>query len=127
MMVSKAQGFSTFFGTIFSQGHRLITFETTSRFSLEKLPHQLAVLYSSFPSNTMVDSRETSLITLITSEHGKMRREQRDISKRDLQKALKHGSREPNYKARWKIEYDGIIFITDNSMRHEITMLHWTC
>jgi hypothetical protein len=69
----------------------------------------------------MSGSRDTSLITLITSEHGKMRREQRDISKRDLQKALKHGSRKQAYDGRWKIEYDGVVFITDSSMRREIT------
>jgi hypothetical protein len=50
-----------------------------------------------------------------------MRREQRDISKRDLQKAIKYGTRQSNWGGRWKIEYDGIIFITNNSMRKEIT------
>ena len=50
-----------------------------------------------------------------------MRREERDIDKRDLQKALKYGSRKLSYEKRWKIEHDGIIFIADPNLRHEIT------
>jgi hypothetical protein len=34
---------------------------------------------------------QTSLITILSSDHGRLRREQRDIRKRDLQKAKKHG------------------------------------
>ena len=64
---------------------------------------------------------QTSLISILSSEHGKLRREQRDIDKRDLQKALKHGTRVRTWGNRWKVEYDGIIFITDNTMRREIT------
>jgi hypothetical protein len=63
---------------------------------------------------------QTSLITILSSEHGRLRRTQRDISKRDLQKALKHGTRERSGGC-WKVEYDGIIFITDINMRREVT------
>jgi hypothetical protein len=66
-------------------------------------------------------SKKTSLITILSSEHGRLRREQRDIDKRDLQKAIKYGTRERNYKGRWKFEHEGIIFITDPNMRREIT------
>jgi hypothetical protein len=66
-------------------------------------------------------SKKTSLITILSSEHGRLRREQRDIDKRDLQKALKYGTRERVWNQRWKIEYDGITFITDPSTRREIT------
>jgi von Willebrand factor type A domain len=67
------------------------------------------------------DGRQTSLITILSTEHGRLRREQRDIDKRDLQKALKFGKKESNYKGRWRIEYDGIIFITDRTCSIEIT------
>ena len=50
-----------------------------------------------------------------------MRREERDIDKRDLQKALKCGSRQLCFGQRWKIEHDGIIFIADPNLRREIT------
>jgi hypothetical protein len=50
-----------------------------------------------------------------------MRREQRDISKRDLQRAVKCGTRQRSFGCRWRIEYDGIVFITDDSMRREVT------
>lgn len=63
----------------------------------------------------------TSLITILSSDHGRLRREQRDINKRDLQKALKYGSYAKSWGNRWKVEYDGIVFITDNNRRQEVT------
>jgi hypothetical protein len=65
--------------------------------------------------------QDTSLITILSSTHGRIRREQRSIDKRDLQKAMKYGTCLKNWKGRWKFEYDGITFITDPSKRQEIT------
>ncbi|KAL7471353.1 hypothetical protein ACHAXS_011667 [Conticribra weissflogii] len=65
--------------------------------------------------------KNTSLITILSSEHGRLRREQRDIDKRDLKLALKYGRRERAWGQRWLVEYDGITFITDFSMRREVT------
>ena len=65
-------------------------------------------------------SERTSLITILSSTHGRLRREQRDIDKRDLQTALKYGTTMKVWKNRWRIEYDGIVFITDEAMRREI-------
>jgi hypothetical protein len=65
--------------------------------------------------------KPTSLISILSTDHGRRRREQRDIDKRDLQKALKHGTCESCWGNRWKLEYDGIIFIVDNDKRREIT------
>lgn len=72
-------------------------------------------------SSMSFGTKDTSLITILSSEHGRLRREQRDIDKRDLQKALKHGSRNKAWNDRWRIEYDGITFITDPTMRREVT------
>lgn len=66
-------------------------------------------------------ANQTSLITILSSEHGRLRREQRDIEKRDLQKALKYGKRETAWNNRWKITHDGVIFITDSNQIREIT------
>ena len=73
-------------------------------------------------TNNGYADKNTSLITILSSEHGRLRREQRDIDKRDLQRALKYGkyslkkgSHNPH------LEYDGIIFVTDPSMSREIT------
>lgn len=63
----------------------------------------------------------TSLITVLSSTHGRLRREQRDIDKRDLQRALRYGRRERAWGQRWQVEHDGITFITDSTMRKEIT------
>lgn len=66
-------------------------------------------------------SKVTSEITILSNEHGRLRREQRDISKRDLQVALKRGERKRCYKGRWMITHDGLIFITNETMTSEIT------
>ncbi|KAG7371673.1 alpha-kinase family protein [Nitzschia inconspicua] len=68
----------------------------------------------------MTDDK-TSLITILSSDHGRLRREQRDIRKRDLQKALKYGSRQLSWGQRYMIKYDGIVFITDKTCRKEVT------
>jgi Alpha-kinase family len=66
--------------------------------------------------------QQTSLISILSSDHGRLRREQRDIEKRDLQKAIKHGTRQRCWGNRWMIEYDGIVFVTNNSMTQEVTV-----
>ena len=72
-------------------------------------------------ANDSYAGKNTSLITILSSEHGRLRREQRDIDKRDLQRALKYGKREKVWSSRWQVEYDGITFITDPTMGREIT------
>jgi Alpha-kinase family len=86
--------------------------ETKDRVSIEaKIAHNFEMAFN----------QKTSLITILSSVHGRLRREERDISKRDLQAALKYGTRQRNFKGRWKVEHDGIIFIVDPGMRKEIT------
>lgn len=73
-------------------------------------------------TNNGYADKNTSLITILSSEHGRLRREQRDIDKRDLQRALKYGTFENTLDGRcWKVEYDGIIFVTNPKMTREIT------
>lgn len=67
-------------------------------------------------------SKNTSLISFLSTEHGRMRREQRDIDKRDIKEAIKHGTRtHQKFMNRLKIEHDGIIFITDRCCTSEVT------
>jgi hypothetical protein len=73
-------------------------------------------------ANNGYDDKKTSLITILSSAHGRLRREQRDINKRDLQRALKYGT----YTMKkgdhcWQVEYDGITFVTDRACKREIT------
>eukprot|EP01035_Chromulina_nebulosa_P019632 gene19632-25543_t len=69
----------------------------------------------------------TSCIEFEASEHGTIRRNQRDIKIRDLQAAVKYGIREPGYpsrkdgKPRWKFTYAGVVYITDDTCTKEIT------
>jgi hypothetical protein len=67
------------------------------------------------------NSKSTSLYTILSSDHGRLRREQRDIDKRDLCKALKYGSFNRVWQGRWQVEYDGLTFILDRDRRREIT------
>ena len=68
-------------------------------------------------------NKQTSLITILSSAHGRLRREQRDIDKRDLQKAIKHGTRyfQPSQRT-WVVTYDGIIFVVDKALKREVTV-----
>ena len=73
-------------------------------------------------SNNGFVSKNTSLITILSSVHGRLRHEQRDKDKRDLQRALKYGRfHRGKNNDKWLIEYDGITFISDQTMTLEIT------
>ena len=73
-------------------------------------------------TNNGYADKNTSLITILSSEHGRLRREQRDIDKRDLQRALKYGKYSlKKGHSNPHLEYDGIIFVTNPSMSREIT------
>ena len=68
----------------------------------------------------------TSDISLLSHTHGRERREERGIAKRELQEAVKYGRREnanPGRRGetRWKYTHKGIVYVTDESSRHEIT------
>ncbi len=67
----------------------------------------------------------TSAATILSSEHGRMRRAQRMIDKRDLQAAIRYGNRVQSINARgtvcWKYTFADIIYITDITSTKEIT------
>lgn len=75
----------------------------------------------------MSTSIPTSAISLLSCAHGRQRRAERQIDRRDLQSALKYGEREPGRTdsrsglPRWKVTYDGVVYICDHSLRREIT------
>jgi len=70
-------------------------------------------------------SQLTEELTLLSTLHGKSRRELRDISKHDLKTVMKYGvkskGRTVNGDQRWKFEFGNTTYITDNSMRQEVT------
>ncbi|RYG98796.1 hypothetical protein EON65_51000 [archaeon] len=72
----------------------------------------------------------TSRIELQSTLHGEERRFQRDISKRDLQAAVKYGTRERGFpcpqtgRPRWKYTYADIVYITNETSKVEVTS--WT-
>eukprot|EP01035_Chromulina_nebulosa_P026959 gene26959-35373_t len=66
----------------------------------------------------------TNQIPIISSIHGRERRQQRDITKRDLQAAIKYGTKEAQYrlgKLRWKYTFADVVYITDETSTVEVT------
>jgi len=61
-------------------------------------------------------------MTFLPSNHGRQRREQRNIGVRQLKAALKHGTRtRTSVPGRSKYSFDGITFIVDDATKREIT------
>ena len=74
----------------------------------------------------MQQSLRTEDVSLILHTHGRDRRSQRNIMRIELQAAIKHGRKEranPGRagSARWRFTHDGVVYITDETMRHEAT------
>ena len=66
----------------------------------------------------------TNQIPIVSSIHGRERREQRDITKRDLQAAIKYGTKEAQFrlgKIRWKYTFADVVYITDETSTVEVT------
>jgi len=74
--------------------------------------------------NTLYLARMSSLISILSTDHGRLRKEEHYVSKRDLLKALRYGQRKRTWGDRWKIGYDGIIFIVNGSLTQEVPILH---
>ena len=76
----------------------------------------------------MVESSKllrTSCVEFISSIHGEQRRRERDVTKRDLQAAVKNGTKERTWgfkrEPRWKYTFADVVYITDESSVNEIT------
>jgi hypothetical protein len=70
-------------------------------------------------------SKLTEELTILSTLHGRARRELRDISKHDLQTVMKYGIKTRgntvNGELRWKFEFGNTVFITDEHCTKEIT------
>ena len=76
-----------------------------------------------------VASRATSAHTVIPTPHGRARMGERAVSVKELQTAKKYGTvtRARNGRdgaVRWKIEHNGIVYITDRTQKLVITTYH---
>eukprot|EP00592_Proboscia_alata_P013973 CAMPEP_0194385646 /NCGR_PEP_ID=MMETSP0174-20130528/81473_1 /TAXON_ID=216777 /ORGANISM="Proboscia alata, Strain PI-D3" /LENGTH=83 /DNA_ID=CAMNT_0039173971 /DNA_START=15 /DNA_END=263 /DNA_ORIENTATION=+ len=65
-------------------------------------------------------------ITVLSSEHGRERRLQRNIAIKDLQAAIKYGKKIPGFKRpdgreTWMYTHAGITYVTDSTSKKEIT------
>ena len=74
-------------------------------------------------------SRATSAHTVIPTPHGRARMGERAVSVKELQTAKKYGTvtrarNGRNGAVRWKIEHNGIVYITDRTQKLVITTYH---
>lgn len=76
-------------------------------------------------ASVFANSLVTEDILLLSTHHGCARRELRDISKFDLQTAIKYGVKSPaktiRGETRWKFEFGNITYITDETCTKEVT------
>lgn len=68
----------------------------------------------------------TEDVTLISHAHGRQRRAERNIQRVELQAAIKNGTKESanpgrDGSSRWRYTCNGVVYITDESSRHEVT------
>ena len=66
-------------------------------------------------------TKPTVQSVLESGVHGRLRREERNIQKIDLQRARRYGMKEPARNGRVKYTYGGIIFIYDPESNREVT------
>lgn len=70
-------------------------------------------------------SRLTEELAVLSTTHGRARRELRDITKHDLQTAIKYGTKTRaktvRGEKRWKFEFGSVVYITDSTYTKEIT------
>ena len=69
------------------------------------------------------DALRTSAVTLISHAHGRERRAERGILRRELQAAIKYGEKvaaNPGRRGeqRWRFTHNGVVYITDLSLIH---------
>lgn len=75
----------------------------------------------------VIDSNlPTENITLISHAHGRQRRVERRIQRKELQAAIKYGIKEAanpgrDGSIRLRYTYNGVVYITDETSRHEVT------
>ena len=68
----------------------------------------------------------TEDVPLISHVHGRQRREERNIQRKELQAAIKYGTKQianpgRDGSKRYRYEHMGVVYITDESSRHEVT------
>jgi hypothetical protein len=81
---------------------------------------------ASFDGMSVSTLLPTEDVTLISHAHGRQRRAERDIQRIDLQRAIKHGTKEyanpgRDGSDRWRYTHNGVVYITDETSRHEVT------
>ena len=77
------------------------------------------------PTELVPSTQLSSHISLLSSTHGRARRQLRDISKQTLRDCVKYGvktrGRTVNGEMRWRFEFGNTVFITDYTCTQEIT------
>jgi len=77
------------------------------------------------PSDLVPSTHLSSQLSLLSSTHGRARRQLRDISKQTLRDCVRYGvktrGRTVRGETRWKFQFGNTVFITDATCTQEIT------
>jgi len=73
------------------------------------------------PDEASISSRATSAYTVEPTSHGQQRMHERRVLLAELKKAKKYGMKTPAHGDCWKIEYAGLVYITDRAEEKVIT------
>jgi hypothetical protein len=110
---------------VFAAGDALEKVHYFDQYNEHEIPNDRIVAEENESRGSQQASKLTEELTLLSTLHGKARRELRDISKHDLQTAMKYGIKTPgrtvNGKKRWKFEFGNTVFITDEHCTEEVT------
>ena len=74
--------------------------------------------------NNVDPSRESTFVDFLDSAHGEERRKQRQISKADLQAAMKYGKKQSGLNGRIIYKLEGLTLVYDLKTKQEVTS--WT-
>jgi len=88
---------------------------------MQRQDDQMPSLLDSFGRSIITDN-----IPLVSHVHGRQRRAERNIQRKELQAAIKYGQKEianpgRDGSTRWRYTYNGVVFVTDETSRHEVT------
>jgi len=103
--------------------------DRSMRLSSDKDQRRIDFLFVSYKGDAMAEDNdnilETDTVTILSSVHGRQRRMERDLTKRDLQVAKKYGEKVRsdfrNGRIGYRFTFADIVYITDETCEHEVT------
>ena len=67
------------------------------------------------------DTDTDDAVSIVSHDHGRLRRAERGVSKREFEEAVAKGTRTADRKGRWRFVHNDVVCIVDSTCRHEVT------